>query len=66
MLKKVDPCRVDVVGLCTSICVMDLLTDLRTQDYRVVVYRDALADFDRGAHKFALRHMKRVWGAESN
>ena len=65
VLKEVKPDVVDVVGVCTSICVMDLVTGLRTRGYEVVVHRDAVADFDREAHDFALRHMAKVWGAKT-
>lgn len=52
-----------VVGVCTSICVMDTVGDLRDRDYRVVVYKDGVADFDPGAHRFSLRRMEMIYGA---
>ena len=64
LLRRAEPREVHVVGVCTSICVLDVVTDLRTRDYKVVVHRDAVADFDVEAHAFALTHMERIWGAD--
>jgi len=56
--------RVHVVGVCTSICVMDTVGDLRNRDYPVVVYRNGVADFDPEAHRFSLRRMEKTYGAK--
>ena len=63
VLRDIDPDEVHVVGVCTSICIMDVVSDLRTRDIPVVVHRDAVADLDQLSHTFALRHMAKVWGA---
>lgn len=55
--------EVHVVGVCTSICVMDTVGELRNRDYPVVVYRQGVADFDAEAHEFALRRMEKIYGA---
>jgi nicotinamidase-related amidase len=55
--------EVEVVGVCTSICVMDTVGDLRNRDYPVVVYRQGVADFDPEAHAFSLRRMEKIYGA---
>jgi len=52
-----------IVGVCTSICVMDTVGDLRNRDYPVVVYKDGVADFDAEAHRFSLRRMEKIYGA---
>ncbi len=52
-----------VVGVCTSICVMDTVGDLRNRDYSVTVYKDGVADFDPEAHRFSLRRMEKTYGA---
>jgi nicotinamidase-related amidase len=59
--------RVDVVhivGVCTSICVMDTVGDLRDRGYPVIVYGDGVADFDEEAHRFSLRRMEKIYGAK--
>jgi len=55
---------VHVVGVCTSICVMDSVGDLRDRDYPVIVFRDGVADFDEEAHRFSLRRMEKIYGAK--
>jgi nicotinamidase-related amidase len=56
--------EVHVVGVCTSICVMDTVGDLRNRDYQVIVYRQGVADFDAAAHTFALQRMETIYGAK--
>lgn len=63
ILKDYAPEEVWVVGVCTSICVMDTVGDLRNRDYTVVVPSEAVADFDPEFHAFALKRMERVYGA---
>jgi len=59
---KVD--KVHVIGIYTSICVMDTVGDLRNRDISVVVYKKGVADFDKKARKFALQRMEKIYGAE--
>jgi len=63
LLRKAAPQEVWVTGVCTSICVMDTVGDLRNRDYPVVVPAGAVADFDPQFHQFALQRMERVYGA---
>ena len=56
--------KVEVVGVCTSICVMDAVGDLTNRGYKVKVPKDEVGDFDQNAHAFALQRMKSVYGAE--
>ena len=55
---------VEIVGVCTSICVMDAVGDLTNRGYKVLVPIKEVADFDQEAHAFALRRMKQVYGAD--
>jgi nicotinamidase-related amidase len=55
---------VEVVGVCTSICVMDTVGGLANRDYRIRVPMDGVADFDPRMHAFALQRMKQLYGAE--
>jgi len=64
VLRELAPEVVCVAGVCTSICVMDAVSDLRTRGYEVVVPRKAVADFDSEAHDFALKRMGAVLGAK--
>jgi nicotinamidase-related amidase len=55
--------EVHVVGVCTSICVMDTVSDLKNRDYEVFVHKRGVADFDKEAHEFAIKRMEKVLGA---
>ncbi|AEB09587.1 cysteine hydrolase family protein [Desulfobacca acetoxidans] len=56
--------EVHLVGVCTSICIMETARDLDLRGYRVVVYRDGVADFDPGDHEWALKRMARLFGVQ--
>ncbi len=64
VLKREQVERVAVVGVCTSICVMETVKELFDRDLPTLVYREGVADFDHEAHDFALKHMARIFGAE--
>lgn len=63
VLRKEKPDLVEVVGVCTNICVLYTVEELANRDYDVAVYRDGVASFDQGAHEWALRQMESVLGA---
>ena len=64
VLKRHKVKHVDVVGVCTSICVMDAVGDLRNRGYSVTVHKKGVADFDQRFHRFALQRMEKTYGAE--
>lgn len=55
--------EVEVVGVCTNICVMDTVGGLADRDYTVTVPKAGVADFDPEAHAFALKRMDTIYGA---
>lgn len=55
--------EVEIVGVCSSICVMDTVGGLANRDYDITVPRDGIADFDPSFHAFALKRMEQVYGA---
>ena len=63
VLTHYRPSRVIVVGVCTSICVMDTVGGLVNRDYSVSVPANAVADFDSEAHIFSLKRMEKIYGA---
>ncbi len=63
VLTQLNPNRVIVVGVCTSICVMDTVGGLVNRDYSVSVPANAVADFDSEAHMFSLKRMEKIYGA---
>jgi nicotinamidase-related amidase len=63
-LERTKPNEIDIVGVCTSICVMDLVSDLSIRGYKTRVLSQGVADFDQDFHEFALQRMEKVYGAE--
>ncbi|BBO76319.1 isochorismatase [Desulfosarcina widdelii] len=63
ILAAFGPEEVEVVGVCTSICVMDTVGGLANRDYHTTVPSAGVADFDDEAHRFALQRMERLYGA---
>lgn len=55
---------VEVVGVCTNICVWYAVAELRVRGYRVRVPRKGVATFDRKAHKLFLEQMQSVLKAD--
>ncbi len=68
-LRRLRPDVVEVVGVCTDVCVMHTVAGLRDRDYAVVVRADMVATYDAPGHdgdeidRFALDHMRDVLGA---
>jgi nicotinamidase-related amidase len=62
MCQMID--EVEVVGVCTSICVMDTVGGFANRDYKVKVPKDCVADFDPEMHTFALKRMSSLYGAD--
>lgn len=63
-LRELAPDKVIMCGVCTDICVLHTTADARDRDYRVEVPADCVATFDEEAHRFALKHLEKVLGAE--
>ena len=63
VLEKIGVKEVEVVGVCTNICVMDTVGGLANRDYAVTVPKDGVADFDPEFHAFALKRMEKIYGA---
>lgn len=63
-LRRVDTGAAEVVGVCTSICVMDTVGGLANRDYPVSVPTAGVADFDADMHSFALKRMAQLYGAK--
>ena len=64
ILKREQVDRVEIVGVVTSICVMETVKELFDRGIPRLVYREGVADFDPEGHAFALKYMQRVLGAE--
>jgi nicotinamidase/pyrazinamidase len=69
VLEHLAPDVVEVVGVCTDICVLHTVYDLRVRGYEVVVRSDMVETYDAPGHdademgRFALSHIRDVLGA---
>jgi nicotinamidase/pyrazinamidase len=69
VLARLAPEIVEVTGVCTDICVLHTVYDLRVRGYRVTVLADLVETYEGPGHpadetgRFALDHMRRVLGA---
>ena len=69
ILAEMAPDLVEVVGVCTDICVLHTVADLRNRDYPVAVHSDLVETYDAPGHpgdevnRWALAHMRDVLGA---
>jgi nicotinamidase/pyrazinamidase len=64
LLEQFAPEVITVVGVRTSIYVMDTVKDLWERGWQVRVLKDGVADLDQEAHRFALERMSKLYGAE--
>jgi nicotinamidase/pyrazinamidase len=62
-IERIGLSSVEVVGVCTNICVLYTVEELRNRDIETVVPRRGVASFDRAAHEFALDQMQSVLAA---
>jgi nicotinamidase-related amidase len=58
LLRREGAAKVELVGVCTSICIMFTAISLLDREFHCHVYKDGVADFDPAAHLFALKHMQ--------
>jgi len=63
-LQELQPEKIHVCGVCTDICVLHTVADARARDYEVLVYSDCVATFDEEMHRFGLKHLDEILGAE--
>ncbi|AKI97487.1 cysteine hydrolase family protein [Kosmotoga pacifica] len=64
LLKRLDIEEFHVVGIATNICVLFTVEELSNREYRIVIHEKGTASYDEDLHRFAIRQMKEVLGAE--
>lgn len=70
VLERENPGKVIVVGVCTDICVLNVVAELRFRDYRVIIPVHCVETYDAPNHparktsKWALAYMAQILGAE--
>jgi nicotinamidase-related amidase len=63
ILKKNKISVVEIVGVCTSICIMDTVGGLANRDIKTIIPFPCVADFDQDMHKMALKRMRTLYGS---
>ncbi|MGG1520184.1 isochorismatase family cysteine hydrolase [Paenibacillus oryzisoli] len=56
--------ELQLIGVCTDICVLHTAVDAYNQGFSLVIHADAVASFDPAGHDWALRHFERTLGAK--
>ncbi|MBS4188940.1 cysteine hydrolase [Bacillus sp. FJAT-49705] len=55
--------EVHLVGVCTDICVLHTAVDAYNKGFKIVIYKDAVASFNKAGHEWALSHFEHTLGA---
>lgn len=63
-LREMEVGELEIVGVCTNICVLYTCAEARMLHYRVRVYKEGVTSFDLDAHEWALREMEKTLRAE--
>jgi nicotinamidase/pyrazinamidase len=69
LLERLAPDVVEVTGVCTDICVLHTVYELRVRGHEVLVRHDLVETYDAPGHdgdeinRFALTHIREVLGA---
>lgn len=56
--------EVHICGVCTDICILATILDAYSKNYKLVVYKDAVASFNTVGHDWALQHFQNALGAK--
>ena len=60
-LRELGVTELELVGVCTQICVLYTAADARMLNYNITVRKECVASFDEDAHAFALKEMENSW-----
>ncbi len=69
VLERLRPEVIEVAGVCTDICVLHTVYDLKVRGYEVLVHKGLVETYDAPGHdaeefnRFALAHVRDVLGA---
>ncbi len=63
-LRELGITELELVGVCTQICVLYTAADARMLSYDVTVRKECVDSFDKKAHEFALEEMEKTLGVK--
>ncbi len=64
LIKDLGIDEFEVAGVVTNICVMFTVEEIRNRDIPVKVHERGVSSYDEDLHRFAIRQMREVLGAE--
>ncbi|AMY06723.1 cysteine hydrolase [Staphylococcus condimenti] len=64
LLRERDIKEIEIVGVCTDICVLHTAVSAYNKGYDVTIPESGVASFNPAGHDFALEHFKNVLGAK--
>lgn len=59
--RKID--TVEIVGVCTDICVLHTAVDAYNLNYKIIIPKNCVASFNQAGHDWALTHFENSIGA---
>ncbi|RIL78958.1 cysteine hydrolase, partial [Staphylococcus equorum] len=59
--RKID--TLEIVGVCTDICVLHTAATAYNLNYQLIIPKDGVASFNSQGHEWALTHFKDTLGA---
>lgn len=63
LLRERDVNTVEIVGVCTDICVLHTAVDAYNLNYNIIISKNGIASFNPEGHKWALSHFENSLGA---
>lgn len=54
---------VEIVGVCTDICVLHTAVDAYNLNYQIIIPKNCVASFNQAGHDWALTHFENSIGA---
>ena len=63
-LRELGVTELELVGVCTQICVLYTAADARMLNYNITVRKECVASLDEDAHAFALKEMEKTLGVK--
>lgn len=63
LLRERNVDTVEIVGVCTDICVLHTAVDAYNLNYNIIIPSNCVASFNQAGHEWALTHFKNSIGA---
>lgn len=64
MLRERQVDTIEIVGVCTDICVLHTAISAYNLNYQLIIPKKGVATFNEAGHQWALTHFKTTLGAQ--